>query len=427
MINPSDILGMNARNQLYVSRNPQRAKSICHSKYATKVLLLNEGIPTANVYGIMATIEDVNDFGWQHLNENFVLKPTNGHAGKGVVAFKKRIGNIWIDVINKRWTIEDLKVHCYDILEGQYSSHGASPKVIVEERVVSHPALTRLSYKGTPDIRVVVFNSVPIMAYTRLPTEESEGRANQSQGALGVGIDLGTGLTTYATAHKTKLIKYLPETNIELRGIQIPHWQKILVTAIRSANAAGLVYAGIDLFIDEKKDPMVVELNYRPGLSIQIANQAGLRKRLERIEDLNVLNPQHGIRIAQALFAENYFKTEQERLTIISPKEEVKIFGDRLRERDVLAFIKTGRFRSAIASDVARELDLIDLENLLCYQQERGEGKVPVIEIRLQLKEEIIETTMVVSKRLNRSQHKVEIGRKDLSSFLVRVEEQKNN
>jgi alpha-L-glutamate ligase-like protein len=423
MIKPSEVLGMNARNQLYVPLNPKRARSICHSKFATKILLLNEGIPTPEVYGILATIEDVNDFDWQHLEKNFVIKPTNGHAGKGVVAFVKKSRHVWVDVVNKRWTEEDLKLHCFDILEGQYSSHGASPKVIIEERVVPHPELTKYSYKGTPDLRVLVFNSVPVMAYLRLPTKESEGRANQSQGALGVGIDIGTGLTTHAAAHKTQLIKYLPGTKIELKGIQIPFWNEILLTAVEASNAAHLVYGGVDLFIHEEKGPMVVELNYRPGLSIQIANQAGLRKRLERISDLNVLNPKHGVKIAQALFAESYFETEDERKPIVGHKENITVFGDHGAREEVEAFIKTGRFRSAIASNVARELGLIDLEDLLWYQQEE-EGKVPVVEANFELKGQRIDTEMIVSKRLNRSQHKVEIGRKDLTNFMIRIERQ---
>jgi alpha-L-glutamate ligase-like protein len=426
MINPSNILGMNARNQLYVSRNSKRSKTICHSKYATKILMLNEGIATAEVYGILATNEDVHDFNWGSLKQDFVIKPTNGHGGKGVVAFKKKLRRqpVWLDVVNKRWSLEEIRVHCFDILEGQYSSHGAAPKIIIEERIASHPRLLEYSYKGTPDIRVIVFNGVPIMAYMRLPTEESEGRANQNQGALGVGIDMGTGLTTYAAAHKTQLIKYLPGTEKELRGVQVPHWKSVLLTAVKAANAANLVYAGIDLFVDQKKGPVVVELNYRPGLSIQIANQAGLRKRLERVEDLQVLNAEHGVRIGQALFAESYFESQEEKLTIVSPKENVVVLGEGRRQQEVTAFLKTGRFRSAIASELAKQLGLIDVEDLLWYQQEQGEGRVPVIEVRLQLKEVTINTTMIVSKRLNRSQHKIELGRKDLPGFLVKVEQE---
>ena len=103
MIKPSELLGMNARNQIYVPLNPKRSKSICHSKYATKILLLNEGIPTPEVYGILATIEDVNEFNWDSLKKNFVIKPTNGHAGKGVMAFTEKKGEHWVDVITHQW------------------------------------------------------------------------------------------------------------------------------------------------------------------------------------------------------------------------------------------------------------------------------------------------------------------------------------
>jgi len=421
MINPSEMLGMNARNQLYVPLNPKRAKSICHSKFASKILLLNEGIPTAEVYGILATIEDVNDFDWSRLEKNFVIKPTNGHAGKGVVAFVKKKNKSWIDVVNRKWNEDDLKLHCFDILEGQYSSHGASPKVIIEERIIPHPTLAKYAYKGTPDIRVVVFNGVPVMAYMRLPTPESEGRANQSQGALGVGIDIGTGLTTFAAAHKTQLIQYLPGTKIKLRGIQIPHWNEVLLNAVKASNAAKLVYGGIDLFIDESKGPIVVELNYRPGLSIQIANQEGLRKRLRRVADLKVLNAQHGVKIGQALFAESYLETEEENKQFINHKEDITIFGDKRSHKEAKAFINTGRFRSAIASELTGELGLIDQEDLLWYQQEE-EGKVPVVKVVFEMKGQKISTEMIVSKRLNRSQHKIEIGRKDLTGFIIRIE-----
>jgi len=422
MIKPSEVLGMNARNQLYVPLNSSFSKSICHSKYATKVLLLNEGIPTPEVYGILTSIEDVNDFNWPHLEKDFVIKPTNGHAGKGVMAFKKKLKKYWVDVVGNRWTQEEIKLHCFDILEGQYSSHGSSPKVIIEERIIPHSTLMKYSYKGTPDLRVVVFNSIPVMAYLRLPTKESEGRANQSQGALGVGIDIGTGLTTHAAAHKTQLIKYLPGTKIELSNIQVPFWKKTLLTAVKAANAAKLTYGGVDLFLHQEKGPLVVELNYRPGLSIQVANQAGLRKHLERVSDIKVLSAEHGVRIAQALFAENYFETDDDRRPIIGHKEEVVVFGDHGTKTEVEAFIKTGRYRSAIASELARDLGLIDLEDLLWYQQESGEGKVPVVEVDFELKDIKVDTEMIVSKRLDRSKYKLEIGRRDLENFIVRVE-----
>lgn len=419
----SDVLGMNARNQLYTSLNSKKARSICSSKYATKVLLANKDIPTAKIFGVLTNNEDVNNFEWETLEKNFVIKPTNGNAGKGIVAFIKKHQNQgkWSDTLSKTWSLDEVKLHCYDILEGQYSTYGSNHHIIVEERIPIHPKLLKYSYKGTPDIRVIIFNNVPVMALLRLPTRESEGRANQSQGAIGVGLDIATGITTYAAAHRNQMIKYLPGTKKKLNGIRIPFWNKLLKIAVEASAAAHLSFSGIDLFVHKEKGPMVVELNANPGLSIQIANKAGLRRRLERVEDLNVLNPEHGVRIAQALFAESFSDKikAKDGLTIISSREEIIVIDENKSEEIVHCLINTGRFRSAISSKLAQDMGLIDLDDLLWFQQESGEGKVPVVEVTFKLKEKRIKTAMLVSKRLDRSKDKIHIGRKDLAGFVV--------
>jgi hypothetical protein len=48
----------------------------------------------------------------------------------------------------------------------------------------------------------------------------------------------------------------------------------------------GLGYMGTDMVLDKEEGPMVLELNARPGLAIQIANGAGLLPRLQHIENL---------------------------------------------------------------------------------------------------------------------------------------------
>ncbi len=423
MIKPGDILGMNARQRLYTSLNSKTAASICSSKFATKVLLNSKNIPTAEIYGILATNEDINDFEWQNLKKNFVIKPTNGNAGKGVIAFRSQQpdGQHWLDTLGRSWALDDIKLHCFDILEGQYSTYGAQHNIIIEERVPIHTKLRKYAHKGTPDIRVVVFNHVPVMALLRLPTPESEGRANQSQGAIGVGVDMATGITTHAAANKNVLIKYLPGTKRKLNGIRIPFWEKLLKTAVEAAEAANLAFAGIDLFVHEEKGPMVVELNANPGLSIQNANQAGLRRRLERVEDLNVRDALHGVKISQALFAEKFADKikAKEGLQIVSPREIVSVYTDQKNTVDVSALINTGRSRSAIASDFANKLGLIDIDDLLWFQPVTGEGKVPVVEVKFKLKGQKIATAMLVSKSLNTSKHKLEIGRRELANFLV--------
>jgi glutathione synthase/RimK-type ligase-like ATP-grasp enzyme len=46
----------------------------------------------------------------------------------------------------------------------------------------------------------------------------------------------------------------------------------------------GLGYFGADIVLDKNKGPMILELNARPGLAIQVANQTGLTKRLQHID-----------------------------------------------------------------------------------------------------------------------------------------------
>ncbi|MBW7955998.1 alpha-L-glutamate ligase-like protein [Patescibacteria group bacterium] len=419
----SDILGMNARNQMFTSQNSSRAKRFGTSKYATKVLLENKGIPTARVFGILGTKEDINDFPWETMEKNFVIKPSNGNAGKGILIFKRQDTDQqhWIDTLGHRISRDEIILHCFDILEGQYSTYGATPHVIVEERVPIHSKLLKYSYKGTPDIRVIVFNHVPVMAMLRLPTPESEGRANLHQGALGVGIDMFSGVTTFAITGKGDPISTLPDGKKKVNGIKIPSWTTLLNVAVTAADAAGLTFCGVDLFIHEEKGPLVVELNANPGLSIQLANHAGLLRRLERVTDLNVLNPEHGVKIGQSLFAENFsdkIKAE-DGLTIVKPFEEIIVFGEQKLKQETTALMNTGRFRSAISIDLAKELGLIEVDDLLWFQQEKEEGRVPVVEVTYKLKDRKYTTAMVVTRKLNKTKHQIEIGRHDLTGLLV--------
>jgi phosphoribosylamine-glycine ligase len=142
-----DILGINARNSVYLRQSSGRSKALVRSKYATKILLKNNDLPTAEIYGILGTQEDIQDFNWQSLEKNFVIKPTNGYAGTGVIAFRKKLEeDAWIDMLDKKWSKTDIQLHCNDILAGQYSIHGSNHNVIIEERIPIHPKLSKYSY-----------------------------------------------------------------------------------------------------------------------------------------------------------------------------------------------------------------------------------------------------------------------------------------
>ena len=73
----------------------------------------------------------------------------------------------------KRVTAEDLKLHTLDILEGAYSMGNEPDSAFIQEYVARHSAFRKYAFRGTPDVRVIVFNKIPIMAMLRLPTKES--------------------------------------------------------------------------------------------------------------------------------------------------------------------------------------------------------------------------------------------------------------
>jgi predicted ATP-grasp superfamily ATP-dependent carboligase len=117
------------------------------------------------------------------------------------------------------------------------------------------------------------------MAMLRLPTRRSRGRANLHQGALGVGVDLQRGTTTHAVLGN-RSIDVHPDSGAPLRGARVPCWEPLLELARRAAQSIRLGYVGVDLCLDRSRGPLVIEINARPGLNIQLANLAGLRVRL---------------------------------------------------------------------------------------------------------------------------------------------------
>jgi len=418
---------MNSRNY-YTKLNPKSARKFGFSKLKTKELLEENKIPTARVYHVFSTRTDLEQVIWEQIPTPFVIKPASGSAGKGVaiITEKKPNQSVWLDQDGDELSKIDIELHTANILDGEFTTWGSSNEAIVEEMIVSHPTLAKYSYHGTPDIRVIVFNSVPIMAMTRIPTKESEGKANLDKGAIGLGIDIATGITTHGVYGKSEHITHFPDTKKKVNGIKIPHWNEVLLIAVKAATAAGFVYMGADIFIHAEQGPMIVELNGFPGLSIQLCNKAGLKRRLERVEGIEVRNPEHGVKIGQALFAERFadkIKSE-EGLRIISTRPQIEVFDEEKNAHSSLAFVDTKRYRSAISEQLATQLGLLDLDDLLWQQQEVVEGKLPVVEVTILLKETKIKTAMLVTKRLNKGRHRVELGRQDLQGFLVNMDDE---
>jgi alpha-L-glutamate ligase-like protein len=280
-----EFLGLNRRNQDLLARyNPRALFQVVDHKLKAKEALTALGLPVAETLGVYRLQRDIARFvsdayDWRE----FVIKPAQGAGGEGVVIVSGRQGVDFATSDGRRLQARDLQSHLSDILGGVFSLNQRYDEAFVERRLRAHPLLARLSFRGLPDIRVIVFRGVPLMAMLRLATVASKGRANLHVGGIGVGINLASGMTTSAVAGKRWLSLH-PDTEIPLAGVRIPHWEDLLDIAACCADAVPLGYLGIDLALDAEIGPCVLELNARPGLSIQLANRRGLRPLIAAIE-----------------------------------------------------------------------------------------------------------------------------------------------
>jgi alpha-L-glutamate ligase-like protein len=360
--NSRKILGMNSRNLNFIRPfNLKKAKHIADDKILSKRILKKGEVPVPDLIAKISTLEELEKFDWNILPSSFVLKPCRGFGGEGIMVIygkKKDRDDVWIKADGSVVMIDDLKNHIMNILDGSFSLSNIPDTAFFEERLKLLKLFKPYSFRGIPDIRVIVFNKVPIMAMLRLPTKESRGKANLHQGAIGVGIDLSSGVTTTAVSGKNKIIEYAPGTRMLLSGIKIPYWPDILKLAVKAQETIGLGYLGADIAIDKEKGPIFLELNARPGLSIQIANLDGLKRRLERVQDLKIKTAERGVRVGMDLFG-GEIEEELEDISgkkIIGTVEKVKLIGKDGKEIEVEAKIDTGAGFSSIGIDLAKEL-----------------------------------------------------------------------
>lgn len=279
------VVGINARNRNYVmGHNPRKLYELVDNKVLTKQLANRAGIATPEMYALIRTVHDARRF--EEIigtREDFVIKPAHGSGGNGILVIGRRRNHSYIKHDGLAIDTGTITHHIANILGGMYSLGGQPDQAIVEYRVHFDEVFRNLSYNGVPDIRVLVYRGVPAMAMLRLPTRQSGGRANLHQGAVGVGIDVVSGLTSLGVCQNRRIREH-PDFDTPLADWAIPGWDQLLRLAARCYEFAPLGYLGVDMVLDAELGPLVLELNARPGLSIQIANGKGLQNILDNID-----------------------------------------------------------------------------------------------------------------------------------------------
>lgn len=284
-LSDAGVMGINRRNADYVLKyNKRNLYPVVDDKILTKERAIAASINVPEMYGVIDTEKDISKFAkLVEGHKDFVIKPAQGAGGDGILVIGDRYEGRYRTVSGKIVSHDEIEHHLSNIISGLYSLGGHRDRALIEYRVKPDPIFKSISYEGVPDIRIIVLLGYPVMAMLRLPTRQSGGKANLHQGAIGVGVDLTTGVTLKGTWLNNKITKH-PDTANEVDGVQLPDWDGFMRLATSCYELSGLGYIGVDLVLDEKEGPLILELNARPGLNIQIANDAGLTQRCHKVE-----------------------------------------------------------------------------------------------------------------------------------------------
>jgi alpha-L-glutamate ligase-like protein len=283
-------LGINARNQVIARRNPRRAIVHARDKVLTKQRLTAGGVPVPETLCVVQDRRAALGFDDATLPDRWVVKPSCGSGGRGVVVVVGAIRD------RQEWstpgrvlTSKELRRHLTAIIGGDHST-GDDDVALFEPLLRSHPDLALLAPAGLPDIRIVCDGSLPLLAMARIPTVASGGRGNLHQGGIGAAIDLVDGRITRAV-HGRRPIDVHPDTNQRLVGTRLPRWDEVVEIARRCGPATGLGYLGVDLVVDADRGPLVLEVNSHPGLEIQNVARSPLRPARSRSRRRGTVSP----------------------------------------------------------------------------------------------------------------------------------------
>ena len=272
------VMGINRRNvELIYPHNKRKDYRLADDKILAKEIFEKNNIACAKTYAIIERIGDIEKE-WATVQQynKIAIKPANGRGGGGIKILQKhKNGQGWLSGGKPVYDNQIFK-HFADIIMGIYSL-GGQDRVLIEYCIEPHPFFHKIFPAGVPDFRVILLNDIPILSMLRVPTEKSDGKANLHQGGLGIGINMETGKlkmgydgNQYYSSH--------PDSNSPIKNRLIPLWEETLNLSILTSKVFPLQYLGVDIVLDKTLGPLVMEINVRPGLGIQMVNQIGLQE-----------------------------------------------------------------------------------------------------------------------------------------------------
>lgn len=401
------ILGINARNLLYIKKfNPKKGIRLANNKLETKLFLSERWIPVPETYWFIKNRKQLNDFNFSYLpKNNFVVKPNEGSKGRGVLILEillfvpqdksnggtdklkdekmesnifqrakskvntviDRIFNFWLKnsanhsfSYKSNWNVigdYDLKRYLLDILDGKYSMSSGPDKVLIEEKLLPWEWFKNYCKYWLADIRVIVFNLVPVVAMIRVPTEKSWWKANLNAGWIWFGINVSNG-RIFSMTHKWKILKSnFPWEYEEFYNKKMPFWDDILFLSSKIQFFVNIWYLALDWVITQD-GPKLLEINARAWLEVQNVTSTKLLRILDKISDLKVIDPEKWVEIAKTLFThETTNFVQNSKVLYLSQYWNLKfLFENDEKKYPVITQVKLNKDSNYISCDLFDEM-----------------------------------------------------------------------
>ena len=396
------ILWINARNLNYIKKfNPRKAIRLADNKQKTKVFLAERGIPFAETYALIRNRKELSACDFSAFpNKTFVLKPNHGSKGRGILIVSQEAEGFRIG--EALFTEAELKLQCTDILDGEYSmTHDDS--ILVEEKLTPWEKFKAFCKHGLADIRIIVFNLVPVAAMIRIPTIKSNGKANINAGGIGCGIDIKSGkvFSTYANGKLYK--KQFPLESKAYQGEKIPFRDELLFLSSKIQYFVNIGYLALDWVVTED-GPKLLEINARAGLEIQKISDIRLKNILHKIEDLHIQDPQQGVEIAKTLFwKERTHQQESSKILYLDQRGVLTVKDqDVIEEWDIGVHVDLSKQKNYISPDLYTKIQHV--------QQS----------LHIELPENSISLHQLDFLPSDKLQNSVILGRKVAENFLIK-------
>lgn len=191
-------------------------------------------------------------------SKRIIYKPVAGHRGEGIRTYRLKEDN----------------------LEEVYEKLAKRKKGIVEEYVVQHEEMLRLSPGAVNTLRIVTVSSssfeIPgtdshvAVAYSSLRI--GGGKAvvdNFHQGGMVAGVGLEDGIIeTRAVDMDMNIFETHPMTGVQIKGFKIPYFKEAIDMVVEICEKKKIDgYIGWDMAITEN-GPVIIEVNASPGVRL---------------------------------------------------------------------------------------------------------------------------------------------------------------